>query len=88
MNQNKIYIGNLFYETTEDSLRQAFTQFGVIDDVVVITDRETGRSRGFAFITFDSQNAAESALSMNGQQLDRHVIKVNIAQEKKRGSRW
>ena len=92
MNQNKIYVGNLTYETTEDSLRQAFTQFGGIEDLVLIKDRDTGRSKGFGFITFDSQKAAEGSLKMDGQQLDGRAIKVNIAKEKERSSsdrgRW
>ena len=84
MNQNKIYVGNLAYETTEDSLREAFTQYGRIDDLVLIKDRDTGRSKGFGFITFDSQQAAEAALKMDAQQLDGRAIKVNIAKERER----
>jgi len=86
MNQNKIYVGNLSFETTEDGLRQAFSEFGGIDDLALIKDRETGRSKGFAFITFDSQEAAERALEMNEQQLDGRAVKVNMAQDKKRGN--
>jgi len=84
MNQNKIYVGNLAYETTEDSLRETFGQFGGIEDLVLIIDRDTGRSKGFGFITFDSQGAAESSLKMDGQEVDGRAIKVSIAKEKER----
>ena len=93
--KNKIYIGNLSYDTTEDTLRTVFSKFGGIDDLIIIKDRETGRTKGFGFITFDSQQAAESALELNGTDLDGRTIKVNIAEEKKgggggggRGGRW
>lgn len=86
MNQRKIYIGNLSYNATEDSVRDAFNPFGGIDDLILIKDRDTGRLKGFGFITFDSAEAAEKAVSeMDGCQLDGRAIKVSIAQEKKAG---
>ena len=81
----KIYVGNLSYNSTEDSLRGEFSRFGGIDEIVIIKDRATGRSKGFGFITFDGPQAAESAVAeMNGVQLDGRAIKVSIAQEKQR----
>lgn len=86
MNQRKIYIGNLSYNTTEDSVRDAFNSFGEIEDLILIKDRDTGRLKGFGFITFDSSEAADKAeAEMNGCQLDGRAIKVSIAQEKKAG---
>ena len=83
--QNKLYVGNLSYSTTEDSLRTAFEGYGEVTDVALIKDRETGRPRGFGFVTFAAANDAETALGMNGQELDGRTLRVNIAQEKKSG---
>lgn len=88
---NKIYVGNLPYNITEDELQQFFGSFGTIDDVTIITDRHTGRSKGFGFIAFDSDQAAESATEKNGEELGGRKLKVNIAREKSRedgGSRF
>ena len=78
---NKIYVGNLSYETTEDGLRSHFMQYGNIDDLKLIMDRETGRSKGFGFITFDSDESGKSALDSNGTDIDGRQIRVNTAQE-------
>ena len=69
--------------TTSESLREAFAKFGEITDAVVVTDRDTGRSRGFGFVTFTEESAAHEAMdAMNGTQLDGRTINVNEAQEK------
>ena len=82
----KLFVGGLSWNTTDDGLRQAFERFGNVDDVRVITDRETGRSRGFGFVTFGEDEAATSAMSeMDGVELDGRTIKVNEAQDKPRG---
>lgn len=81
MSQNKIYVGNLSYSTTGNDLQDAFGGFGSIDDVKLITDRETGRSKGFAFITFSSDDGASAALELNGTTLDGRQIKVSIAKQ-------
>ena len=66
---NKIYVGNLPYSTTEEDLKQEFSDCGDISDVRLITDRETGRSKGFAFITFTSAEALDAALEMNNKDI-------------------
>tara|TARA_Y100000385_G_C13080568_1_gene633670 strand:+ start:929 stop:1288 length:360 start_codon:yes stop_codon:yes gene_type:complete len=80
---SKLYIGNLSFNTTEDGLRDAFGQFGDITDVYVAMDRETGRPRGFAFITYSNADEASAAISaMDGQDLDGRNLKVNEAKPK------
>jgi len=88
MQQNKLYVGNFPYSVDESQLREMFSSFGAIDDVALIKDRETGRSKGFAFITFATQQAAETALSLNGKDIEGRSLKVNMAQEREsRGGR-
>ena len=82
MQQNKLYVGNFPYSVDEAQLREMFSSFGQIEDIALIKDRETGRSKGFAFITFASQQSAETALSLNGKDVDGRSLKVNMAQEK------
>jgi RNA recognition motif-containing protein len=82
MQQNKLYVGNFPYSVDEDQLRGLFSPYGEIEELALIMDRETGRSKGFAFITFETQQAAESALEKNGQDLNGRALRVNMAQEK------
>jgi len=78
--ETKLYVGNLSYQTTELDLRNLFTQAGAITSVSLITDRETGRSKGFAFIEMASQSEAEAAIKMfNGSRMGDREINVNIA---------
>ncbi|KAF9007998.1 hypothetical protein BDQ17DRAFT_1237602, partial [Cyathus striatus] len=71
---------NLSWNTTDDTLRQAFSDFGSITDSIVMRDRDTGRSRGFGFVTFGNQTEAEAAIAgLNEQELDGRRIKVNLA---------
>lgn len=82
----KLFVGGLSWNTNDDSLRQAFEGFGSVDDAKVISDRETGRSRGFGFVTFsDTESAKKAIAGMDGQVLDGRNIKVNEAEEKPRG---
>jgi RNA recognition motif-containing protein len=82
----KIYIGNLPFTTTEDELRDVFERHGTVDSVAVITDRETGRARGFAFVEMAEQSAAEDAIrALDGSELQGRSIRVNEAQDKGRG---
>ena len=81
----KLYVGNLSYGTTEDSLRSHFEQCGTVSDVIIITDRDTGRSKGFGFVTMDSDEGAQSAIDqLNGQDLDGRPLRIDEAREKTR----
>jgi RNA recognition motif-containing protein len=78
--ETKLYVGNLSYETTEEGLRALLGQAGTVAAVDMIKDRDTGRPKGFAFVTMGSQAEAEKAISMfNETTLDDRAIKVNIA---------
>jgi cold-inducible RNA-binding protein len=82
---NKLFIGSLSWDTSDDGLRNAFERFGEITEAKVITDRDTGRSRGFGFVTFANDQDAETAMQeMNGADLDGRSIKVNLAEDKPR----
>jgi RNA recognition motif-containing protein len=83
---NRLYVGNLSFNTSSDALRAAFAEFGDIEDLHVATDRETGQARGFAFITMGSAQAAQSAIAkMNGAMVDGRPLRVNEAEERPRG---
>ena len=83
---NKIFVGSLSWGTSDQMLNEAFAAFGTISEAKVILDRETGRSRGFGFVTFDDDGAVEKAVAgMDGQELDGRSIRVNEAQERRRG---
>jgi RNA recognition motif-containing protein len=76
----KLYVGNLSYSTTEDDLKTLFAKAGEVASVALITDRNTGRSRGFAFVEMSTQVEAEQAIStLNGFNLDNRDLKVNLA---------
>ena len=83
----KLYVGNLSYDTTEDSLRAAFAADNRdVTEVALITDRDTGRPRGFGFVTMGSADAARAAMeALDGTDLDGRTIKVNEAKERTRG---
>jgi RNA recognition motif-containing protein len=84
----KLFVGGLSWDTTDEGLRKAFVPYGEITEAKVITDRDTGRSRGFGFVTFAQNEDAKSAISkMDGTSLDGKTIKVNEAQEKSPGGR-
>ena len=82
----KLYVGNLAFATTSDDLRDAFSEFGTVSSATVITDRETGRSRGFGFV--EMEDGAEQAVeAMNGKELGGRTLNVNEARprEDRRG---
>lgn len=81
MNQNKVYVGNLSFDSTAEDLEDFFNQYGELEEVKLISDRDTGRSKGFAFITFVTQKGAEAALASDGTELKGRKIKVNMARE-------
>jgi RNA recognition motif-containing protein len=91
MTQN-LFVGNLSYDTTEDTLRTLFTEFGQIESARLITDRYTGRSKGFAFVEMSTEQAAEEAIGgLNSRQVDGREIKVEKANprpERDRRPRW
>lgn len=77
----KLFVGGLSWGTTDDRLREAFTRFGEVVEAKIITDRETGRSRGFGFVTFADPTHGDAAMSaLDGQDLDGRTIRVNEAQ--------
>ncbi len=79
----KLFVGGLSWGTTDETLNGAFSRFGEIAEAKVILDRDTGRSRGFGFVTFTSDEAAATAINeMNGAELDGRPIKVNEAEDR------
>jgi RNA recognition motif-containing protein len=83
----KLYVGNLPFSATEEELRELFGRHGSVDSVKVITDRETGRPRGFAFVEMSEPSAATDAIrGLDGSQLGGRALKVNEAQDKPRSS--
>ena len=95
MQQNKLYVGNLPFSVNEEQLRGVFAPYGDISQLNLIMDRDTGRPKGFGFITFATQQAAEKALEQNGKDLGGRPLRVNIATDKPRneggnrgGNRW
>ena len=79
-----MFVGNLSWDTTDEKLHETFAEFGEITEAKVITDRDTGRSRGFGFVTFSDDAAAEKASSvLDGSTLDGRTIKVNEAQPRR-----
>ena len=82
----RIYVGNLPFSTTEDDLRNTFSQYGEVEDVKIITDRATGRSRGFAFVQMPDDGAADSAITaLNGNEMDGRALTVNEARPRAGG---
>jgi RNA recognition motif-containing protein len=76
----RLYVGNLSYDTTEEDLRKAFGQHGTVESVSVVTDKYTGKSKGFAFVEMSSKEEAEAAKAgLNGSQLSNRTIRVDEA---------
>ena len=85
--KTRLYVGNLSFATTEDSLKTAFAEFGDVEEAKLIIERETGRSRGFAFVTMATPEHARVATErMNGAMLDGRLLRVNEAEERNGGS--
>jgi len=77
---NKIYIGNLEWSVTEEQIKEAFSGAGTVVEVVIIKDRDTGKSKGFGFVTFDTKEAVDKAVNkFNGVALNRRNILVKVA---------
>ncbi len=82
----KLFVGSLSWNTSDDGLHQAFAQYGEVTEAKVITDRMTGRSRGFGFVTFADDAAADAAVAaLNGSELDGRTIRVDVARERREG---
>jgi cold-inducible RNA-binding protein len=89
---NKLFVGNLSFKTTQEALQELFAQHGQVVSVVIPQDRETGRQRGFAFVEMANQADAEAAIKgMNGRNVDGRDLAVSISQPKPKASgrsRW
>ena len=84
----KLYIGNLSFKVTEDELQEKLAEFGQVESVKIITDRDTGQSKGFGFVEMASDAEARAAIDgLNGKDLGGRALKVNEARPQERGSR-
>ena len=85
----RIYVGNLSYQTTEGDLANLFEQVGQVDSVNIITDRDTGRSKGFAFVEMSVEDAEKAIAQFNGTEIDGRTLTVNEARprEERSGNR-
>jgi cold-inducible RNA-binding protein len=75
----KLFVGNLSFQTTENDITDAFARFGAVEAVSIITDRDTGRSKGFGFVTMSEEDAEKAISQMNGSQLNGRALTVNEA---------
>jgi len=82
----KLYVGNLPWSTTDSDLSTMFGEYGTVESSSVITDRETGRSRGFAFVEMDQAGGSRAMAELNGRELESRAIKVNEANDKPKRS--
>lgn len=83
----KIYVGNLPFSATEDSVRTLFSAHGSVESVALPSDRETGRPRGFGFVEMSASDAPKAIAALNGQSMDGRALRVNEAQDKPGGGR-
>jgi RNA recognition motif-containing protein len=87
MSNNKLFVGNLSFNTTENDLRDAFAEHGSVDEAKLMTDRDTGRPRGFGFVTMSTAEEAQTAIdALNGKQLDGRALTVNVAKPREERS--
>lgn len=85
-NKNKLFVGSLPWSINNDSLKELFAPYGEITEAVVITDRDTGRSKGFGFVTFAKAEDAQKALEMGGKEVEGRTIVVNVARPREERS--
>ena len=84
---NKLFVGNLSFNTTENDLQDAFAAHGTVSEVSLMMDRSTGRSRGFAFVTMGSGEEAQAAIgALNGKSIDGRALTVNVARPREERS--
>jgi RNA recognition motif-containing protein len=81
----KLYVGNLPFSATEDSVRTLFSAHGTVEKISLINDRDTGRPRGFGFVEMSSADASKAMQALNGKEFDGRSLKINEAQDKPRG---
>ena len=82
----KIFVGNMSFQSSEETIRSLFAEHGQVDEVAIVTDRDTGRPRGFGFVTMPNDDEAQSAIdAINGQSVDGRPLNVNQARPKERG---
>jgi RNA recognition motif-containing protein len=86
----KLYVGNLPFSATEDSIRDLFAPHGSVEKISLINDRDTGRPRGFGFVEMSNADATRAMQALNGKELDGRALKINEAQDRPRagGSRY
>ena len=83
---NRLYVGNLSYDVTTEALQACFAEFGTVTDTHVVKDRETGRARGFAFVTMNTDAEATQAVAqLNNAMFEGRALRVNVAEERSRG---
>jgi len=80
----KLFVGNLHFTATDETVRALFSQHGTVEKISLITDRETGRPRGFGFVEMSKDDASRAMQALNGADLDGRSLKVNEAQERER----
>ena len=80
----KLYVGNLPFSATEDSIRTLFSTHGTVEKISLIADRDTGRPRGFGFVEMSSADATRAQEALNGKEFDGRTLKINEAQERER----
>jgi RNA recognition motif-containing protein len=83
-----IYVGNLNFQTTREALESLFGQYGEVHSAKIITDRETGKSRGFGFVEMDTEQADTAVRELEGQEFEGRTLKVNEARPKKPRQAW
>lgn len=89
MSNRKIFVGNLAWGITEDELKEEFGNCGSVEELNIIKDQATGRSRGFGFVKFATPEEAEKAVQMmNGKEVQGRAMNVNMAKDKKEKERW
>lgn len=86
MDKNKLFVGSLPWSVNSDGLRELFAQYGEITEAVIITDRDSGRSKGFGFVTFANEEDAKKALELHGKEIEGRTIVVNVARPREERS--